>query len=175
MEPQPVPFLPEKVVVPSSFSSSDPWGPSFTPAPPPGVPGTPWRGGAGRQVQRLQAPTAPGSVRPHFGPFLPWPTDGSPEAGSSPPRELPLHSFRREQGARGPRFLGALPVCSLSAHLRSWCLKSLGTSAWRPMRPREAGALGGPRPLMHCEHLLCIQRQSQETPGDSREARWPDR
>lgn len=158
----------------SSSSRSDPWDHFLHSRSIPGVPGTPWSGGSGRQVQGWQAATARGSARRQFGPLLPCPTDGSPEAGSRPPRELLLHSFRRSQGEPAPLFLRALPVFSLSAHLRSWCLRSLGPSPLRPLRPREAGALGGPRPLLYCEHLLCIQLQTRESPGDSREARCPD-
>lgn len=124
----------------SSSSRSDPWDHFLHSRSIPGVPGTPWSGGAGRQVQGWQAATALGSARRQFGPLLPCPTDGSPEAGSRPPHELLLHSFRRSQGEPAPLFLRALPVFSLSAHLRSWCLRSLGPSPLRPLRPREAGA-----------------------------------
>lgn len=141
MEPQPVAFLPEKVVAPSSFSRSNPWGPSLTPAPSPRVSGTPWRGGTGRQVQRLQALTAPGSVRPQFGPFLPCPTDGSPEAGSSPPRELSAFIQKGAGCAGSPVPQGTSRLQSLRppTELVPEVAGDLGLASYAPKRSRCFG------------------------------------
>lgn len=114
-------FWQEKVAAPSSSSLCDPWG-AFLPSAPraatgrrprpiPGVPGTPWRAGAGQQVQGWEARTALGSTRPQPGPHLLCPTDGPPEAGSSTLRGQAARPrpLRKGAGARGPLVLVALP------------------------------------------------------------------
>lgn len=149
-------FPPEKVVAPGWALPSYPWG-SFLLSPPraaagrrphpiPGVPRTPWRGGAGRQVQGWQAPTAQGSARPQSGPLLPWPSDGSPEASSSTSvgqrRARGSLCLQKGAGRAGALGLMALPLCGQPARLRKWCLRPLGTRALHSLPP-ERGRCSG--------------------------------
>ena len=107
-------FRREKVVAPSSSSLPEPWGFFLLSASRavagrhpyliPGVPGTPWRGGAGRQVHGWQTPTGLVSTRTSIRSSSSWPNAQFPRGGFQPPSPVPAQApsaFSMRLGALG--------------------------------------------------------------------------